>query len=162
MIARVTLMSIIQDKLDEAIRLFQESVVPAAKSQNGFRGAYFLTNRETGEGLSITLWMSADDGKANEESGYYQEQLSKFKSLVKALPTFDDYYEVMAALKLKVGGYDGPYYLGVSVWDIIGNPEYDGDMDNIKKIIANKINDAIGTDFKAEDMHKIEEGWRDG
>ncbi|HEY78022.1 MAG TPA: hypothetical protein G4O09_02805, partial [Dehalococcoidia bacterium] len=64
MIARVTLMSIIKDKLDEAIRLFQESVVPAAKSQNGFRGAYFLTNRETGEGLSITLWMSADDGKA--------------------------------------------------------------------------------------------------
>jgi len=96
MIARVTLMSIIKDKLDEAIRLFQESVVPAAKSQNGFRGAYFLTNRETGEGLSITLWMSADDGKANEESGYYQEQLSKFRSLVKALPTFDDYYEVSA------------------------------------------------------------------
>ena len=96
MFARVTYVSIISDKLDEAIKIFRESVIPAAKAQKGFRGAYFLTDRETGEGISISLWTSKEDGIASEETGYYQEQLSKFKGLCVAPPDFDDYYEVSA------------------------------------------------------------------
>jgi heme-degrading monooxygenase HmoA len=94
MFARVTMVAPIPDKSDEAIRLFRESIIPAAKSQKGFRKAYFLNNRETGEGIFMTLWESKEDGIASEKTGYYQEQLDKFQGLLAATPAFDAYYEV--------------------------------------------------------------------
>ena len=96
MFARVTYVSIISDKLDEAIKIYQESVIPAAKAQKGFKGAYFLTDRKTGEGLFMALWASEGDAIAGEDTGYYQEQLNKFTGLFNAPPIRDEYYEVSA------------------------------------------------------------------
>jgi heme-degrading monooxygenase HmoA len=47
--------------------------VPASKSQKGYKGAYLLTDRDTGKGMSITIWDTEEDAVANERSGYYQE-----------------------------------------------------------------------------------------
>jgi hypothetical protein len=35
------------NKIDEAIKLYRDSVVPAAKSQKGYRGIYLFTDRKT-------------------------------------------------------------------------------------------------------------------
>ncbi len=91
MFARLTIVQVKIDKLDETIKLYEDSVIPAAKSQKGFQGGYLLTNRNTGKGISCTLWDSEEDAVANEQSGYYQEQLGKFKDVFTAPPTQEGY-----------------------------------------------------------------------
>ena len=91
MFARLTIAQFNIDKLDEARKIFEESVIPAAKSQKGYRGAYLLADRKTGKSVSISLWDSEEDAIANEQSGYYQEQVGKFKDYFTAPPVREGY-----------------------------------------------------------------------
>ena len=95
MFARLTIVQIKKDGLDEANKLFAESVIPAAKQQNGYIALYLLTDRATGKGISVGFWESEADAMANEQSGYYQEQVGKFKDLMTAPPVREG-YEVSA------------------------------------------------------------------
>ena len=91
MFARLTIVQVKIDKMDETIKIYEDSVVSAAKSQKGFQGAYLLTDRKTGKGISCTLWDSEEDSVANEQSGYYQEQIAKFKDFFTAPPVQEGY-----------------------------------------------------------------------
>ncbi len=93
MYARVTFVQIVPGKLDEAVSLYRDSVLPAAKQQNGFKGLYLLTltDRSAGKGISITLWETEADMVAGENSGYYQQQLAKFKDVFGAPPVREAY-----------------------------------------------------------------------
>ena len=91
MFARLTIVQVNIDKLDETRKIYEESVIPAAKSRKSYRGAYLLTDRKTGKGISITLWDSEEDAIANEQSGYYQEQVGKFKDFFTAPPVREGY-----------------------------------------------------------------------
>jgi heme-degrading monooxygenase HmoA len=95
MFARVTFTQTKLDRLDEATQLFVESAVPAAKAQKGFKGIYLLTDPATGKGITITFWENEADAIANEQSGYYQEQVNKFKDIFAAPPVRES-YEVSA------------------------------------------------------------------
>jgi len=86
MFARFTIVQVNIDKMDEVIKLYEDNVVPAAKSQKGYRGIYLFTERKTGKGYSVSLWDSEEDAIANEQSGYYQEQLGKFAEYFTAPP----------------------------------------------------------------------------
>ena len=90
MFARLTIVQTKADKMDEAVKVSKESVVPAAKSQKGFVGARLLTE-PNGKGVFITFWDTEEDAIANEKSGYYQEQLAKFKDLFAAPPVHEGY-----------------------------------------------------------------------
>lgn len=91
MFARLTIMQIDMEKIDEAIKLYKKSVIPAAKEQKGFRGAYLLADRKTGKGISITFWRNEEDAIANEKSRYYQEQLVKFVPFFTSAPIREGY-----------------------------------------------------------------------
>jgi len=91
MFARLTVFQVNIDKLDETKKIYKESVIPAAKSQKGYRGVYLLTDSKTGKGISITLWDSEEDAIANEQSGYYQKQVAKFKGFFTAPPIREGY-----------------------------------------------------------------------
>jgi heme-degrading monooxygenase HmoA len=65
------------------VRIYQESVLPAAKEQRGFRGALMLTGPDTGEGVSISLWESANDMYASEASGFYHRKLEELDAFYK-------------------------------------------------------------------------------
>ncbi len=93
--SRVIHVQIRPDKLDEATRLFRESVIPAMQQQQGNRGGYLLTDRTTGKGLSVSLWESEAAMTASEASGYLQEQLAQFRELFAQPPT-PEHYEVSA------------------------------------------------------------------
>jgi heme-degrading monooxygenase HmoA len=95
MFARVSRSRYQQDKLDEQAKIMQESVVPAAKSQKGFRGIYALFDRKTGKSISISLWETEEDAVANEKSGYFQEQVDKVASYRVEEPVIER-YEVVA------------------------------------------------------------------
>ena len=95
MFARVTTAYVSINKTDEAIEIIQENIIPAAKSQKGFRGFYGLSDRKTGKGITISLWDTEEDAIANEESGYYQEQVGKLAPYFITTPVREG-YEVSA------------------------------------------------------------------
>lgn len=78
MFARVTTLPFLVEKYDEGVRIFKESVLPAARAQKGFRAAYLLGDRKAGRGLALTFWDDEASALANEKNLYYQEQLIKF------------------------------------------------------------------------------------
>ena len=78
-------------KMQEAIDVYKDSVVPAAKAQRGFQGAYLMTDASSGKGLSITVWESEADMVAGESSGYYQEQIGKFGDIFAGPPSREHY-----------------------------------------------------------------------
>jgi quinol monooxygenase YgiN len=90
---RVTKVQLQLDKVDEAIRIYQDSVVPAAKQQPGFHSTFMVTDRASGTGMAISFWESEAAMQAGEASGYYQEQLAKFAPLLTA-PPVREVYEV--------------------------------------------------------------------
>jgi len=75
--ARLTIVEVPTDKVDDVIKIFADSIVPAAKSQKGAHGIYMLTDRSTGKGIALSFWDSEEDAITNEQSGYYQEQVGK-------------------------------------------------------------------------------------
>jgi heme-degrading monooxygenase HmoA len=89
--ARLTITQAKIESVDEMVKLYSDSVVPAAKSQKGYLGILLLTNRETGKGISIAIWESEEDAIANEKSGYYQEQVNKFIKFYTAPPIREGY-----------------------------------------------------------------------
>jgi quinol monooxygenase YgiN len=95
MYARVTTVQLAPDKVDEAIRIYQESVIPAAQQQQGYRSTLLVTDRASGKGMAITVWESLDALNASEASGYYQQQIAKFGPLLTAAPVREA-YEVTA------------------------------------------------------------------
>ena len=82
-------------KMQEAIDIFNDSVLPAAKAQKGFQGIYLMTDASSGKGLAISVWDSEADMVAGETSGYFQEQIAKFGDLFTAAPT-REHYELSA------------------------------------------------------------------
>jgi heme-degrading monooxygenase HmoA len=70
----------------EMVRVYREEVVPAAKQQRGFEGAFLLTDAQTGIGISITLWRTEADREVGEVTGFFDEQISKFSDLLTDTP----------------------------------------------------------------------------
>ncbi|MBT4484299.1 MAG: SnoaL-like domain-containing protein [Candidatus Latescibacteria bacterium] len=89
--ARVTVTQMKPEKIDEARKLYKESVVPDAKAQKGYRGVFLLSDYTTGKGYSIAIWDSEEDAIANEQSGYYKAQVDKFKDIFSAKPIREGY-----------------------------------------------------------------------
>lgn len=78
-------------KMDEAIKMYRDSIVPTLKKQKGFKGLYWLTDRGTDKYSVITLWESEADMKATETSGLLEEVVAKFGSYVATPPTIERY-----------------------------------------------------------------------
>ncbi len=91
MFARLTRVNIKIHRIDEAIERYEKSVVPAIKAQKGFKGLYLLVDRQTGDGISFSLWDSEEDALANERNRVYQEQIAKFINFYAEPPTREGY-----------------------------------------------------------------------
>ena len=83
------------DKMDNAIRVYGESILPEARQQQGFTNAFLLTNPRTGKAMSITFWETEDDMRESEASAYYQEQIARIASFM-AGPGVVDHYQLSA------------------------------------------------------------------
>jgi len=75
------------EKIDDAVKVIQDSVLPAAQQQPGFKGLLLVTDRDSGKGYSLTLWETEDDMLAGEQSGYLQEQIAKVGPFLAGRPT---------------------------------------------------------------------------
>jgi len=79
--------------IDQGISIYENSVAPATQEQRGFKGVFFLVNRDTNQFMSVTLWETEADMEAGEASGYLQEQIAKAAAIIAAPPT-TEHYEV--------------------------------------------------------------------
>ena len=91
MYARVTIGQSKPGTSELGIRLHRDSVAPACKQQKGFNGLYLLTDAKTSKSITITLWNTEADMLAAEASGFYQQQVAKFKDVLSAPPVREDY-----------------------------------------------------------------------
>ncbi len=91
MYARVTTLHLKIEKRLEAIDIFENSILPEAKKQKGFRGASFFVNRNAGKFVSITVWENMEAAVENQKTGYYQRQIDKFADLQVVVPEFEGF-----------------------------------------------------------------------
>jgi hypothetical protein len=101
MVARVTHVSVSPEDIDESVRLFDDSVVPAAEQEEGFMGALLLV-RSDGRALVIDLCDTLEHMRENERNGFYQTQVAKFADKITERPS-REFYEVRVAKRLKGG-----------------------------------------------------------
>ncbi len=88
------------DRIDAAKKIFEESVIPLCKRQQGFMGAYFLADKESGTCIPITLWESEEAMMATERNAFFQEQIIKFMPFFKS-PPIREGFEVAVSEELK-------------------------------------------------------------
>jgi heme-degrading monooxygenase HmoA len=89
--ARVVDLRVVPTEAREMVRIYRDSVLPAARHQHGFGGALLLTDDDTGLGISITLWETEEDRQEGEANGFYQEQIRKFSDLLTETPVRKHY-----------------------------------------------------------------------
>ena len=80
-------------KMNEAIAIFRDSVVPASSQQQENRGAILLTDPNTNKAIAVALWDTEADAVAVITSGWYQEQVAKLRDVI-AGPPVREVYEV--------------------------------------------------------------------
>jgi len=66
--ARVTKFEGTPEKLEAGIKLIKETIIPGAKKIPGFKGGYWLVDRASGKGFSVTLFESEAALKASEDA----------------------------------------------------------------------------------------------
>jgi len=91
MFARVTIATSVPGKADEVLRIERDSIVPACKTQKGFKGLYLLQDHKANKGLTISLWETEADMRAAEASGFYQQQVAKVKDAMVGPPVKEEY-----------------------------------------------------------------------
>lgn len=84
--ARVVLVTLQRDRIDECIDIFRDSIVPEARRQKGFSDYLLLTDRDTGHCIVFSLWESEADLHASETSGYYSAQVAKLQPMFVSQP----------------------------------------------------------------------------
>ena len=92
MVARVTLaeVDVVRASLASLVKLFEESVVPAQREQEGYRGCYVLTTPE-GKALVMTFWEDEEAAAKSLEGGHYGRQVEKFVTVYRAAPGREAY-----------------------------------------------------------------------
>ena len=92
MYARVTQFDIDPNliDLDEALKRFEELILPDLRQRAGYRGVMAMRSDE-GNGLLVTLWSSPEDAASGLASGFYDDQLAKFVAFYKEPPGREQY-----------------------------------------------------------------------
>ncbi len=98
MYARVTTIEGSTDQIDEGIDRIREMTLPLIKEIDGFKGICSLVDRQTGKGVTITLWDNEGALQASEEQANRIRRDAAENLGATAEPTVDRYevaiYEV--------------------------------------------------------------------
>lgn len=79
------------DMVEEALRIYRDSVLPELKEMPGFEGGYVLTDAETGKGYIIGLWQTQEHAERFQSSGTFREQAAKFEDVLAEAPSREIY-----------------------------------------------------------------------
>jgi heme-degrading monooxygenase HmoA len=85
--ANVTTAQVQPGKVEEAVRIYRDVVIPDIQQQQGFKAAFLLTDPTTGQGVSITMWETEADLLAAVASSSHQAHLAEFARVFAGPPT---------------------------------------------------------------------------
>jgi heme-degrading monooxygenase HmoA len=68
MYGRVTRLEGSPDQIEQGNQFMEQTILPAARQLEGFRGVLSLTDRANGRGLTVTLWDTEEAMQASEEA----------------------------------------------------------------------------------------------
>jgi hypothetical protein len=95
--ARVTRFEGSPEQVDAAIKLVNETIAPGAKRLQGFKGGYWLLDRPSGKGFSVTLFETESALHASEDAA--AQLRSQASSVVRI--TAVERYEVVAEAQVE-------------------------------------------------------------
>ena len=97
MYSRVTLLEIdtIRTTVDEALGLFQTSVLPELREQDGYEGVVVLANPD-GKALLLSIWATEEDAVASAD--FARDALEQFVTLFRAPPGREQYEVKLAEM----------------------------------------------------------------
>ena len=92
MVARVTLAEIdaVRMSVPQAVRVFEDEILPDLHEQDGYEGCYVLTTPE-GKALVMTFWADDATAEAGISSGAYGARVEKFVTVMRAAPGRETY-----------------------------------------------------------------------
>jgi heme-degrading monooxygenase HmoA len=93
MYARLVTGSIPPDKLNDAIQLWRDSVLPSVQQRKGFKGVRLLVDRKNSKIASLGLWETEADFQSTVE--WNQGQVAKFVGLFTVPPNVEGYEVVV-------------------------------------------------------------------
>jgi len=76
---------------EEAFAIFTDAIIPAAREEEGFRGANLFSNPKSGKFISTTIWKTEEDMNASDKGGYLKKQLDKIAGLLTEPPVIETY-----------------------------------------------------------------------
>ena len=103
MFARVTLLEVdtLRVSIDDALKLFNEDVMPGLREQPGYLGVYGMSTPE-GKALLMSFWESAEQAEAIENT-WYSGVLEEFLTLFRSPPGRDSYEVRLAEPPIEPG-----------------------------------------------------------
>ena len=97
-VARLTFVKLKPNiSVEEARKIWDENLVPAAMAQKGFISCFLLVSEHVHEGIAVAIWENRADAGNGERSGYYLQQLAKFEPFY-AAPPEHKFYDVNSKL----------------------------------------------------------------
>ena len=94
MFARVTTGQGPPDRLDEAARMIQEQVIPAVRQMSGYKGGYWMADRQSGKFIAVALWESEEALRASA-AAMEQSRTQSTQAVGATIQSVDE-YEVIA------------------------------------------------------------------
>ena len=89
--SRIISLRIRPGKMDQALRIFRSSILPATKNQRGNASVLVFCCREKNELISCTLWETYEDMMETERSGILDQQIAKLSTVLAESPQGDEY-----------------------------------------------------------------------
>ena len=81
----------VDDEQRERSKQIWNEVMNDAGAVQGFCGGYLLGAGDDDRVMSVTLWESEDDMLRTEQSGWWQQQVDRFRGVMRGAPVREHY-----------------------------------------------------------------------
>jgi quinol monooxygenase YgiN len=92
MVVRLTYVSFLPDKAEQARRVYRDEIIPVVRKQKGnLECRFFEPVEKTGDYISLTSWDTKEQADAYHSSGVYSELVNKLKGFYSKDPVLKVY-----------------------------------------------------------------------
>lgn len=82
MFIRIITLPVQPDRIDEAVKMFKDTIAPMFQQQKGLKAGYLVGDRKSGKMESVTLWETEAAASALDASGFYDQWTAKLNPLL--------------------------------------------------------------------------------
>jgi heme-degrading monooxygenase HmoA len=90
MISRVVTIQTQPGKLDDAIRIYREGILPLVSKQSGYQSVMLLSEPNTNKLMIVGLWESEAQLKAADADPSIRDQLGRFRETFAVPPAIEN------------------------------------------------------------------------